>query len=131
MIVGTSVQDGPNTHLCQGDFEDFELELEVMCDPTLNSGIQVRSHVYDKDGPDPLDPRKRRKAGIVYGPQCEIARREAGAAGRFFDESRRDRWICEIKPKARNAFKDNDWNLYRIVVQGVRDQGNRCEIHHS
>jgi hypothetical protein len=120
VIVGTTVEGSPNTFLCRGDLKDFVLELEVKCDPRLNSGVQVRSHVYDQDGPDPIDPQKKRKAGVVYGPQCEIARRETGTAGRFYDESRRDRWICEIKPEAQGAFKDEGWNRYRIVVQGNR-----------
>ena len=119
-IVGTTVEGSPNTFLCKGDFGDFVLELEVMCDPALNSGVQVRSHVYEKDGPDPIDPKRRRKAGVVHGPQCEIARREAGTAGRFYDEGRRGRWLDEIKPEARDAFKDDGWNRYRIVVQGNR-----------
>jgi hypothetical protein len=119
-IVGTTAEGSPNTFLCKGDFKDFVLELEVKCDPSLNSGVQVRSHVYEQDGPDPIDPKKRRKAGVVYGPQCEIARQETGTAGRFYDESRRDSWICEIKPEAMSAFRDNDWNRYRIVVQGNR-----------
>jgi acetyl esterase/lipase len=116
-IVGTTVQGSPNTFLCKGDFKDFVLELEVRCDPRLNSGVQVRSHAYGKDDPD---PKNRRRAGVVYGPQCEVARKEAGTAGRFYDEGRRGRWLDEIKPEARDAFKDDGWNRYRIVVQGNR-----------
>lgn len=119
-IVGTTVEGSPNTFLCKGDFRDFELELEVKCDPALNSGVQIRSHVYDKDGPDPIDPKQQRKAGIVYGPQCEIARKETGTAARFYDEGRRGKWLCEIKPEAKDAFQDDGWNRYRIVVQGNR-----------
>jgi hypothetical protein len=117
-IVGTTAEGSPNTFLCKGDFHDFELELEVKCDPKLNSGVQIRSHVYAEDGPDPLDSKKHRTKGVVYGPQCEIAAQHTGTAGRFYDESRRDKWIAEIKPEAREAFKDSDWNIYRIVVQG-------------
>jgi hypothetical protein len=119
-IVGTTVEGSPNTFLCKGDYRDFVLELEVKCDPRLNSGIQVRSHVYEQDGPDPLDPKKHRTKGVVYGPQCETARHETGTAGRFYDESRRDKWICEISPEGKNSFKDTDWNHYKIVVQGRR-----------
>src|SRR5215207_3732895 len=67
-IVGTTVEGSPNTFLCKGDYEDFVLELEVRCDPRLNSGVQVRSHVYREDEPD---SKNRRRAGVVYGPQCE------------------------------------------------------------
>ena len=116
-IVGTTVEGSPNTFLCKGDYKDFVLELEVKCDPRLNSGVQVRSHVYEKDDPD---PENRKRAGVVYGPQCEIARKETGTAGRFYDEGRRGKWLAEIKPEAKDAFKDDGWNRYRIVVQGNR-----------
>ena len=116
-IVGTTVEGSPNTFLCKGDFKDFVLELEVKCDPRLNSGVQVRSHVYEKDDPD---PKNRKRAGVVYGPQCEIARKETGTAGRFYDEGRRGKWLAEIKPEAKDAFNDDGWNRYRIVVQGNR-----------
>ena len=119
-IVGTTAPSRINTFLCKGDFKDFVLELEVKCDPKLNSGVQVRSHVYDKDGPDPLDARKHRIKGVVYGPQCEIALQSSGTAGRFDDESRRDKWICEISPGAKDPFNDTGWNKYKIVVQGNR-----------
>lgn len=119
-IVGTTAEGSSNTFLCKGDFKDFELEFEVLCDPRLNSGVQVRSHVYAEDGPDPLAPKKHRTKGVVYGPQCEIALTSSGTAGRFYDESRRDRWIAELKPEAKDAFKDTEWNRYRVVVQGDR-----------
>ena len=83
----------------------------------MNSGVQVRSHVYGKDDPD---PKNRQRAGVVYGPQCEIARKETGTAGRFYDEGRRGKWLDEIKPEAKDAFNDDGWNRYRIVVQGNR-----------
>jgi hypothetical protein len=54
VIVGTTVEGSPNTFLCEGDFKDFELELEVKCDPRLNSGVQVRSRVYEKDDDQPV-----------------------------------------------------------------------------
>jgi Domain of Unknown Function (DUF1080) len=117
VIVGTTVEGSPDTFLCKGDYKDFALELEVKCDPDLNSGVQVRSHVYAKDDPDPKD---RQRAGVVYGPQCEIAKKEEGVAARFYDEGRRGKWLHEIKPEAKDAFNDDGWNRYRIVVQGNR-----------
>jgi len=116
-IVGTTAVGSPNTFLCKGDFKDFVLELDVKCDPALNSGVQVRSHVYTKDDPD---PKNREQAGVVFGPQCEIARKDTGTAGRFYDEARRGKWLDEIKPAAKDAFRDDGWNRYRIVVQGNR-----------
>lgn len=119
-IVGTTVEGSRNTFLCSGDLKDFELELEIKCDSALNSGVQVRSHVYGKDDPE---PKNRARAGVVYGPQCEVARKETGTAGRFYDEGRRGKWISgEIDDAAKHAFNDDGWNTYKILVQGDRYQ---------
>src|SRR5262245_13818755 len=48
MIVGTTVARSPNTFLCKGPFSDFVLEFDVLCDKALNSGVQIRSHTYEK-----------------------------------------------------------------------------------
>ena len=47
-IVGTTVDRSPNTFLCKGPFSDFELQFDVLCDKPLNSGVQIRSHTYEK-----------------------------------------------------------------------------------
>lgn len=116
-ILGATVEGSSNTFLCKGDFKDFVLEVEVKCDPGLNSGVQVRSHSYSAENPDPTG---KRALGVVHGPQCEIAQRESGTAGRFYDEGRRGAWLCEISAEAMKAFQDEAWNRYRIVVTGNR-----------
>ena len=106
--------------MCRGPFSDFELELDVLCDKSLNSGIQIRSHVYEKDTPQPSNPQRIRKSGEVYGYQCEIAAAEGGVSGNFWDEGRHTKWHDDFskKPAATKAFKDQQWNHYRIVAQG-------------
>ena len=121
-IVGKTVEGSPNTFLCTTrDYSDFVLEFEVKCDPELNSGCQIRSHVHEKDWADPENPKRVRKAGTVYGYQCEIMKTGANA-GNFWDEARRAKWLDDFskKPEAQKAFKDNEWNRYRIVAQGDR-----------
>lgn len=120
MIIGTTTEGSPNTFLCKGPFSDFELELDVLCDPPLNSGIQIRSHAYEADTPQPSDPKRIRRAGEVYGYQCEIASAESGVSGNFWDEGRRTKWLDDFtdRPASRTAFKNDDWNHYRIVAQG-------------
>jgi hypothetical protein len=118
-IVGTTVEGSPNTFLCKGPFRDFVLEFEVKCDPRLNSGCQVRSHVYGQGEPYKAEGGRAPREGIVYGPQCEIATN--GTAGRFYDEGRRGQWINELLSEAASkALKPDDWNTYRIAVQGDR-----------
>jgi hypothetical protein len=121
-IVGTTSTGGPNTFLCRGPYGDFVLEFEVRCDVPLNSGVQIRSHVYEKDTPQESAPNRTRKAGEVYGYQCEIADQSLGTAGNFWDEARRSKWLDDFsdKPEARSAFKNRVWNHFRIVAQGPR-----------
>jgi len=123
MIVGRTVAGSKNTFLCTTrDYADFEFECDVKCDVDLNSGIQIRSHVYEKDTPQASDPKKIRERGEVYGYQCEIASGAKGVCGNFWDEGRWTRWHDDLskKPGAPAAFKDSQWNHYRIVAQGDR-----------
>ncbi len=122
MIVGTTSKGGPNTFLCRGPYADFVLEFDVLCDTPLNSGVQIRSHVYEKDTPQESNPARIRKAGEIYGYQCEIADGALGTAGNFWDEARRTKWLDDFaaKPEARAAFKNGAWNQYRIVAHGRR-----------
>ena len=122
MIIGTTAEGSKNTFLCKGPFGNFILELEVLCDVELNSGIQIRSHVYEKDTPQESKPKRIREKGEVYGYQCEIAAPASESSGNFWDEGRRTRWLDDFseKPEAKKAFKGGEWNKYRIVAQGNR-----------
>ena len=119
-ILGTTAEGSHNTFLCKGPFSDFVLELEVLCDKPLNSGIQIRSHVYEEDTPQMSKPKRIRKKGEVYGYQCEIVDASKGVAANFWDEGRRTKWLDDFsdKPKAQKAYKDGEWNHYRIIAQG-------------
>jgi hypothetical protein len=112
-IVGTTAQGSPNTFLCKGPYSDFALEFDVLCDKELNSGVQIRSHVYGRK--QPTKPK-----GVVYGYQCEIAPGDLKNCGNFWDEGRLGKWWDDFanKPDTRQAFKAGEWNHYRIVAQG-------------
>lgn len=127
VIVGTTVKGSPNTFLCtKKEYGDFELELEFKCDPELNSGIQIRSHAYEKDTKVVMwrngKPIERvRDAGHVYGYQVEIAG-SGGASGGIWDEARKAMWLYDARqnPDAGKAFRDERWNKYRIQCVGDR-----------
>ena len=124
-IVGTTAAGSPNSFLCTTkEFGDFVLEFETKTEPVLNSGVQIRSHRYAAqqavrtfDGKQFLD--RTQPAGRVYGYQVEVANEEAGTSGGIYDEARRG-WLANIasNPAASKAFKDNQWNRYRIVADG-------------
>ncbi len=119
-IVGTTVDGSKNTFLCRGPFADFILEFEVKCDVELNSGVQIRSHTYNEETPQASQPGRMREKGEVYGYQCEITTRAKGVSGNFWDEGRWTKWHDDFskKPEAARAFRDGEWNHYRIVAQG-------------
>ena len=122
-IVGTTVEGSKNTFLStKRDYADFELVLEVLCDKELNSGIQIRSHTYDKPTPQPSKKDRMREKGEVYGYQCEISTADKCVSGNFWDEGRWTKWHDDLtkKPGACSAFKEGAWNTYRIVAQGDR-----------
>ena len=126
-IVGTAVKGSPNSFLCtKKEYGDFILEFEVKCDPKLNSGVQFRSQIAPKDlvfifADKEGKPQKRGlPADRVYGYQTEIATQESGSSGGIYDEARRGFFIAAVAPDspASKAFKDNQWNKYRIECRG-------------
>lgn len=110
-IVGTTVPKTPNSFLCtEKDYGNFILEVEYKVDPTLNCGIQFRS----LSTPDYKD-------GRVHGYQAEIDPSDRGWSAGIYDEGRSG-WLYDLSsnPEARYAFKQNDWNHYRIEAIGNR-----------
>jgi acetyl esterase/lipase/ubiquinone/menaquinone biosynthesis C-methylase UbiE len=121
-LVGTTVAGSPNTFLCTArDYANFELLFEVQCDRQLNSGVQIRSHLYRQDTPQASRPSRIRQAGEVYGYQCEIAP-GGRSSGNFWDEGRHTRWHDDFaaRPDAQGAFRDGEWNQFRILAEGSR-----------
>ncbi|WP_297795355.1 DUF1080 domain-containing protein [uncultured Eudoraea sp.] len=109
IIVGSTVHDTPNTFLTTDKmYGDFILELDYKVDSTMNSGIQIRSNSF---------PHYRN--GRVHGYQIEIDPSERAWSAGIYDEARRG-WLntMDNNPEAQQAFKQNDWNHYRIEAIG-------------
>ena len=125
VIIGRTADGSPNSFLCTTkDYGDFVLEFETKTTPELNSGVQIRGHRYVGDAGVQIFNGKetvQRKfpAGRVYGYQVEVANEKSGTSGGIYDEARRG-WLHNIadNPTARVAFKDNQWNKYRIEARG-------------
>ncbi|MBD1262099.1 DUF1080 domain-containing protein [Maribacter polysiphoniae] len=108
-IVGSTVRNTPNTFLRSDKlYGDFILELDYKVDPSMNSGIQIRSNSF---------PYYR--DGRVHGYQIEIDPSERAWSAGIYDEARRG-WLCPLtdNPEAQKAFKQNEWNHYRIEAIG-------------
>lgn len=109
MVVGTTVLGEPNSFLCTDViYGDFVLELDFLVDPKMNSGIQIRSNSYPE-----------RDNGRVHGYQVEIDPSDRAWTAGIYDEARRG-WLNDLtkNPDAQKAFKQNEWNHFRIEAKG-------------
>lgn len=109
MLIGTSVKGQPNSFMAtEQDYGDFILEFDVLCDPTLNSGVQFRS-----------ESRPDYNNGRVHGYQCEIDPSDRAWSGGIYDEARRG-WLVTLQGHqlGNAAYKKDDWNHYRIEAFG-------------
>lgn len=125
MIVGTDVHGQPNGFLCtEKDYGDFILELEVSIDTLMNnSGVQFRS----RSTADYLNYR-------VHGYQMEVDPKPQRWSGSIYDEGGRRGWLytTELNVPGKRAFKNNQWNKYRIECFGttMRTWVNGIPISH-
>ncbi len=104
-IVGHTVPKTPNSFLCtEKHYGNFVLELEFKVHPELNSGVQIRSNSL-----------KDYKKGRVHGYQVEIDPSDRAYTAGIYDEGRRG-WLFDLKNNraARYAFKQNQWNKFRV-----------------
>lgn len=109
VIVGKTVLNTPNSFLCtEKDYGDFILEFDVKVDDRLNSGVQIRSESY----PEYRDSR-------VHGYQVEIDPSDRAWSGGIYDEARRG-WLyaLDLNPDATSAFKNGEWNTFRVECVG-------------
>ncbi|MFN5930802.1 MAG: DUF1080 domain-containing protein, partial [Sphingobacteriales bacterium] len=90
------------------DYGDFVLELELFADSTMNSGVQFRS----ESKPDYQN-------GRVHGYQAEVDPSPRAWSGGIYDEGRR-LWLytMDFNPTSKKAFKNGQWNKYRIECIG-------------
>ncbi|RPE00167.1 DUF1080 domain-containing protein [Aureibaculum marinum] len=108
-IVGKTVRNTPNTFLKSDKmYDDFILEIDFKVDSTMNSGIQIRSNSFPYY-----------QNGRVHGYQIEIDPSDRAWSAGIYDEARRG-WLNPLtdNSKAQKAFKQNDWNHYRIEAIG-------------
>ncbi len=96
-----------------------------MVDTALNSGVQIRSNQYEADttititnGEGEQVEREVTK-DRVFGYQVEIDPSPRSYSGGIYEEARRG-WLNDLSEneEARNAFKRDDWNQFRVEAIG-------------
>jgi hypothetical protein len=121
-IVGRTVAGEQNSFLCTTkNYADFVLELDFKVHPKLNSGVQIRSHAYDKETTATINGKPRKfPADRVHGYQVEIDPSERAYTGGIYDEARRGKFLADLKDNeaGRKAFKQNEWNHFKIECKG-------------
>lgn len=108
-IVGTTVDNEPNSFLAtEKNYGNFILELELLVDTSMNSGIQFRSESLPSY-----------QNGRVHGYQMEVDPSARQWSGGIYDEARRG-WLysMEYNPAGKKAFHNEQWNKYRIECIG-------------
>jgi hypothetical protein len=108
-IMGISTMNTPNTFLAtEKEYGDFILEYEAKIDSGLNSGVQIRS----------LSTADYQNAR-VHGYQIEIDPAPRAWTAGIYDEARRG-WLynLECNPAAKAAFKQHEWNKFRVEAIG-------------
>ena len=108
-IVGTSKTGTPNSFLVtKKSYGDFILEYEMKMERGLNSGVQIRSNSI-----------KSYNDGRVHGYQVECDDSDRRWTGGIYDEARRG-WLypLEYNPTSKSAFKNGEWNSFRIEAIG-------------
>ena len=139
VLVGTSTLNTPNTFLATTkDYANFVLEYDFLNDPRLNSGVQVRSHAYDKETSivDAAGKTIKVPAGRVHGYQAEIdtdpknvrkpdTQARMWSAG-LYEEGRRG-WIVPgfgggdalaFSKQGREISKVGEWNHVKVEAFG-------------
>lgn len=105
VVVGHSVPNTQNSFMCTKErFGDFELLFEVKVDRGLNSGVQIRSNIREKDD-------------RVNGPQVEIEW-APGESGYIYGEATGCGWLSQDR-SVKNTIKNEGWNEYRVLAKGT------------
>ena len=104
-ILGRIGGGGQSFLVTERTFGDFLLEVDLKNELPGNSGIQVRSH--------------QRENGRTFGYQIEIDASDRAWSAGLYDEARRG-WLQNLvgNEPGRRAFRNGDWNTYRIECVG-------------
>lgn len=95
-----------NTFLCsKRKFKDFELSFQIKVTKGANSGVQIRSEIFDTT------------KFAVKGPQCDIGQKYWGSLYGEHTVGMMKEAPKELIPK---IVKEGDWNSYAIRAVGKR-----------
>ncbi len=130
MIICNTVLNSRGAYLVtEKKYDNFILEFDVKIDSFINSGMQCRGQIWEKDTSTvylsgKLEERKRNwKAGYVWGYQVEIETSNRKWSGGLYEPGNRG-WLVTLegKEEAQKAFKLDEWNHFKILMDGNKIQ---------
>jgi hypothetical protein len=128
MIVCNTIMESEGGYLVTDkSYDNFILEFDVKTDTSLNSGMQCRGRIWEKDtssvylAGDAAGTKNEVKwpAGYVWGYQVEIDPSERAWSGGLYEPGNRG-WLVRLigNEPARKAFRPMDWNHFKIEMNG-------------
>jgi hypothetical protein len=131
IVCNTTLNTGGGYLVTEKSYDDFILEFDVRIDTSLNSGMQCRGRIWDKDtatvylaGDEKGTTRLVNwKKGYIWGYQVEVDPSERAWSGGLYEPGNRG-WLVRLtgKEEARRAFKPSGWNHYKILMDGDKIQ---------
>lgn len=132
MIVCNTTMNNKGGYLVTDKpYSNFILEFDVKIDTSLNSGLQCRSRMWDKDtttiyvAGDANGTKRETKwrTGYVWGYQVEVDPSPRAWSGGLYEPGNRG-WIVTLagNEAAREAFKPMGWNHFKIEMNGNKIQ---------
>lgn len=125
IICNTTLNTGGGYLVTEKSYDNYILELDVKIDTSLNSGIQCRSQVWEKDTVTTFLTGRGAvvqlnwRAGYVWGYQIEVDPTSRAWSGGLYEPGNRG-WLVTLADNetAGKAFKPMDWNHFKIVMDG-------------
>jgi hypothetical protein len=127
IICNTILNSDGGYLVTEKDYSDFILELDFVCDSSLNSGVQCRGQIWEKDTVtysfNGIKRPFKWRAGYVWGYQVEIDPSKRAWTGGLYEPGNRG-WLVTLKdkPEAQKAYKPLQWNHLKIKMEGDKIQ---------
>ena len=132
MIVCNTTMNNEGGYLVtEKSYANFILEFDVKIDTSLNSGLQCRSRMWEKDtttiyvagDANGTKHETKWRPGYVWGYQIEVDPSSRAWSGGLYEPGNRG-WIVTLagNETARKAFRPLDWNHFKILMNGNKIQ---------
>lgn len=132
MIVCNTTMNSEGGYLVtEKSYDNFILEFDVKIDSSLNSGLQCRSRMWEKDTStvyvagdiNGTKQQTKWRTGYVWGYQIEVDPSSRAWSGGLYEPGNRG-WIVTLagKEEAQKAFIPMDWNHFKILMNGNKIQ---------